>query len=139
MRLIFVLIAISPLALAHAAGDDDLWEVTNRVTSPNKANLGAKTHLVCREKGKFVDAWTNGGKCETTDVKEYQNSFTRTFRCPNGGGEIDMFFNKERTAYTGTARLTSAKGNTLTLDVIGKRIGTCDVQQENSKANPQRH
>jgi len=130
VKLILGLLAALPFAFAHAAGNDDLWEVTSQMNVPGMpAGMGGQKHQVCAEKGDPKKAMQSRGneKCKMTDFKQSGNKYTMTMECPDGTATIENTFNAAHTEYNGTVKMTSKRGD-MTMTMAGKKVGTCDAQ-----------
>ncbi len=137
MKIILALLAAVPLALAHAAGNDDLWEVTSQMNMPGMpAGMGGQKHQVCAEKGDPKKAMQSRGaeKCKMTDFKQSGNKVTMTMQCPDGTATIENTYNAAHTEYNGTVRMTSKRGD-MTMTMAGKKIGTCDAAERRAAQN----
>src|SRR5438067_4100086 len=130
VKTIFALVAAFPLAFAHAAGSDELWEVSSQMNVPGMpAAMGAQKHQVCTEKGDAKKAMSSKGseKCELTDFKQTGNKVTMTMACPDGTAVIENTYNAAHTEYNGTVKMTSKHGD-MTMTMAGKKLGACDAQ-----------
>ncbi|TMH65487.1 MAG: DUF3617 family protein, partial [Betaproteobacteria bacterium] len=135
MKTIFALVAAFPLAFAHAAGSDELWEVTSQMNMPGMpAGMGAQKHQVCTEKGDAKKAMSSKGseKCKMTDFKQSGNKVTMTMACPDGTAVVENTYNAAHTEYNGTVKMTSKRGD-MTMTMAGRKVGSCDAQAAKSE------
>src|SRR5438067_6984172 len=135
VKTIFALVAAFPLAFAHAAGSDELWEVSSQMNMPGMpAGMGAQKHQVCTEKGDAKKAMSSRGseKCKMTDFKQSGNKVTITMACPDGTATIENTYNAAHTEYNGTVKMTSKHGD-MTMTMAGRKVGSCDAQQAKSE------
>jgi hypothetical protein len=134
VRTVFAL-ALAAAMSAHAAGSDELWEVTSQMNVPGvPAGMGAQKHQVCTEKGDAKKAMSSKGseKCKMTDFKQSGNKVTITMQCPDGTATIENTYNAAHTEYNGTVKMTSKHGD-MNMTMAGRKIGTCDAQQAKSE------
>ena len=118
-------------AVAGAAGNDDLWEVSTQMNMPGlPAGMGAQTSQVCAEKGDLKKAAQGRGaeKCTMKNFKQSGNSVHMEMSCPDGDAVIDNTYNAGRTEYKGTVKMSSRQGE-MTMNMSGRRIGSCDAQE----------
>jgi len=137
VKTLLTLLAAFPFAFAHAAFNDDLWEVKSTMNIPGMpAGMGGQVNQVCSEKGDLKKAMQSKGseKCKMTDFKQSGNKVTMTMECPDGTAVIENTFNAARTEYNGTVKMTSKRGD-MTMTMSGRKIGTCDAQQQRAEAN----
>jgi len=135
VKTIFALVAAFPLAFAHAAGSDELWEVTSQMNMPGMpAGMGAQKHQVCTEKGDAKKAMSSKGseKCKMTDFKQSGNKVTMTMACPDGTAVVENTYNAAHTEYNGTVKMTSKRGD-MTMTMAGRKVGSCDAQAAKSE------
>src|SRR5437762_9208153 len=107
VKTIFALVAAFPLAFAHAAGSDELWEVSSQMNMPGMpAGMGAQKHQVCTEKGDAKKAMSSKGseKCKLTDFKQTGNKVTMTMACPAGTAPSENTYSAAHTDYNGTGK-----------------------------------
>lgn len=129
MKIILALVAALPFAMAHAASDGELWEVTSQINMPGiPAGMGGQKHQVCTEKGDAKKAMASRGseKCKMTDFKQSGNKVTMTMQCPDGTATIENTYNAAHTEYNGTVKMTSKHGD-MTMTMAGKKLGACDA------------
>lgn len=130
VKVIFALVAALPFAVAQAANDGDLWEVTTQMNVPGMpAGMGTQKQQVCTEKGDAKKAMQGKGseKCRQTDFKQSGNKITITMECPDGTATIENTYNAAHTEYNGTVKMTSKRGD-MTMTMAGKKLGACDAQ-----------
>jgi len=134
VKTIFAL-AFALATSAHAAGTDELWEVTSQMNIPGMpAGMGAQKHQVCTEKGDAKKAMQSRGseKCKMTDFKQSGNKVNITMQCPDGTASIENTYNAAHTEYNGTVKMTSNRGD-MTMTMAGRKVGTCDAQAAKSE------
>ncbi|HZE61600.1 MAG TPA: DUF3617 family protein [Burkholderiales bacterium] len=134
MKTILALLAMLPIAPAHAANDGELWESTVQMNIPGMpAGMGARKQQVCTEKGDVKKAAQKGNeKCKVTDVKESGNKTTMTMQCPEGTAVMEWNYNAAHTEYTGSMKMKTKDGD-MAMTMAGKKIGACDAQAETAK------
>ena len=123
---------------AHAAGSDELWEVTTQMNMAGMPpGMGAQTQQLCQEKTAekkpVIPAREN---CKVTDYKESGNRVTMTVTCPEGTSVIEHTFNAARTEYKGTMKMKTRDGD-MTMTMNGRKVGTCDARQAKAASNAQ--
>lgn len=129
MKTIFAL-AFAIATTAHAAGNDELWEVTTKMNMAGlPAGMGTHTQQVCTEKGDAKKAMStrNNDKCKMTDFKQSGNKVTMTMQCPDGTAVMENTYNAAHTEYHGTVKMTSKRGD-MTMTMDGRKVGACDAQ-----------
>ena len=138
LKTIFALAALLPLVAAHAAGTDDLWEVTTQMSMPGMpAGMGAQTQQVCSEKSAQKTAvMPSNEKCKVTDYKESGNKVTISMSCPEGTGVLEQTFNAARTEYKGTMKMKTRDGD-MTMAMNGRKVGSCDAKQQTAQREQQ--
>ena len=100
LALLGALLLPLPFAVAHAANDGELWEVTTHMNIPGMpAGMGGQKQQVCTEKGdnKKVMQGKKNEKCKVTDLKESGNKVTMTMQCPEGTAFMEWNYNSART------------------------------------------
>jgi hypothetical protein len=137
LKSILALAAFLPL-VAHAAGTDDLWEVTTQMNMAGMpAGMGAQTQQVCTEKSAQKKAvMPRNEKCKVTDYKESGNKVTISMSCPEGTGVLEQTYNAARTEYKGTMKMKTRDGD-MTMDMNGRKVGSCDVKQQTAQREQQ--
>ena len=138
LRTILALAALLPLAAAHAAGTDELWEVTTQMNMAGMpAGMGAQTQQVCNEKTAdkkpVMPAREN---CKVTDYKESGNRVTISVTCPEGTSVIEQTYNAARTEYKGTMKMKTRDGD-MTMTMNGRKVGSCDAKQQTAQRDQQ--
>lgn len=130
MKTILALVTAFPFAVAHAALEGELWEVSAQMNVPGMpAGMGGSKNRVCTEKGDRKKAMQSKGseKCKVTDFKESGNKITMTMECPDGTAVMETTYNAARTEYNGTMKMTGKRGD-MTMTMNGKKLGACDLQ-----------
>jgi len=138
LKRVLAIAALLPLALAHGAGTDDLWEVTTQMDMAGvPPGMGSQTQQVCNEKsaGKkpVMPAREN---CKVTDYKESGSRVTISVSCPEGTSVIEQTFNAARTEYKGTMKMKTRDGD-MTMTMNGRKVGTCDAKQDRAQRDSQ--
>ncbi len=138
LKTILALAAFLPLVAAHAAGTDDLWEVTTQMNMAGMpAGMGARTQQVCTEKSaERKPVMPSRENCKVTDYKESGNRMTVTVTCPDSTGVIEQTYNAARTEYKGTMKMKTRDGD-MTMTMNGRKVGSCDAKQQTAQRNEQ--
>lgn len=138
LKTIVALAACLPLVAAHAAGTDDLWEVTTQMNMAGMpAGMGAQTQQVCSEKtAQKTAVMPRDEKCKVTDYKESGNKVTISMSCPDGTGVLEQTFNAARTEYNGTMKMKTRDGD-MTMTMAGRKVGSCDARQAKAEREAQ--
>lgn len=123
-----------------AAGNDELWEVTNKMDMPGMPfAMPGQTSKVCMQQGKQGDPNQAVPKdkeqdCKMSDVKMTGNKSSWKIACT---GKNAMTGNGEMTfgngAYSGKMQMHSKDGD-MTMSYEGKRIGSCDYATDSPMA-----
>jgi len=121
-------VAITPLA--HAKGNDELWEMTTKMEIQGMPmGMPAQTSKVCMEAGKTEAAVPKGDSdCRMVGVKRSGGKTTFRMECTRpekmtGTGEIT----RTKDRMSGTIRL---KGDDMDMKQTfsGRRVGSCDAK-----------
>jgi hypothetical protein len=121
-------------ACAAAADTGELWEVSTKMEMAGlPAGMGAQTARVCNETGDPRRQAQAGDlkKCKVTDFKQSGNKVNMTLACPEGTAVIEHVYNAARTEYKGSVKMTTREGDKMTMNMSGRKVGACDVQQAN--------
>jgi hypothetical protein len=124
----------------YAAGNDELWEVTNKMEMPGMPfSMPGHSSNVCIQKGKQNDPshavpTDKDQDCKMSDVKMSGNKSSWKMTCT---GKNAMTGSGEMTSgngtYSGKMQMHSKDGD-MTMSYDGKRIGTCDYATDNPMA-----
>lgn len=136
--------ALAAPRAALAEGTDQLWEVTSKMSMPDMPKsklhdmpegmaggmMSERKNQICRSSDVREEITKNKKMedCSVAEFKEDGNSITMDFKCKKGrGGKMEIKYNKDRTAYTGTMHMTD-EGHEMQMTMNGKKIGTCDAK-----------
>ena len=138
MKSVIAFAALLAFGAAHAAGTDELWEVSTQMNMAGMPpGMGAQTQQVCQqktaEKKPVIPAREN---CKVTDYKEAGNRVTIHVSCPEGTSVIEHTFNAARTEYKGTMKMKTRDGEMM-MTMNGRKVGTCDARQAKAVSNAQ--
>lgn len=138
MKSVIVFAGLLAFGAAHAAGTDELWEVSTQMNMAGMPpGMGAQTQQLCQEKTAekkpVIPAREN---CKVTDYKESGNRVTIHVSCPEGTSVIEHTFNAARTEYKGTMKMKTRDGD-MTMTMNGRKVGTCDARQAKAASNAQ--
>ena len=125
--------------MALAAADGELWEVSTQMNMAGMPpGMGSHTSRVCSEKGDAKKAMSPQGndKCKMTDFKQSGNTVRMTMSCPEGTAVLENTYSADRSSYKGTMKMTTRQGE-MTMDMTGRKVGTCDAQQAKAERNQQ--
>lgn len=120
--------------LSHAAGNDDLWEITSKVEMAGMPFMPAQTTKVCTPKGKANEKGVpHDDNCKVTDYKQSGNKTTYKMVCTGenamtGSGEIVV---DGPNAYHGfTTMKGKMEGETIDMksSFSSKRIDSCTAE-----------
>jgi len=124
-----VILGLMSSASAMAAGSDELWEMTTKM-SMRGMDMPAMTHNSCLPKGGAYkpEKSRQQENCEMTDIKVSGNKTTWKMHCSgkdamDGSGEVIRSADK----MNGTMKL-SMKNGEMTQVISGKRIGSCQAK-----------
>jgi hypothetical protein len=136
-----VSLALASLVTNHAAAQTkgEMWEITTQMNIPGMpAGMGGQTQRMCQgddpERAAAKDK--NREKCTVKDRKQTANRTTLTMVCKDGTMTIDQQYNAARTEFKGTMKMTGNDGD-MTMNTVGRKVGTCDVQEEKRKQDEQ--
>jgi hypothetical protein len=125
---------------ALAANNGELWEVTTQMNVPGMpAGMGSNTSRVCNATGdprKQAEAGPTQ-KCKVVDSKQSGNRFTMTLDCPEGRAVIENAYNAAHTEYKGSMKMTMRDGNQMTMNMAGRKVGSCDAEQAKRERDEQ--
>ena len=133
-----LLIAASAIvisAAALAAGTDELWE-----TSVQMQGMALPPQRVCVAKGQRDPAKMaeqRGSQCKTTSMSKSGNKVTWKVKCPDGDGSGEIAYSGN-DRYDGKMRMTQ-KGETMEMTMSGKRVGTCDIKEQQTAVEDMRN
>jgi hypothetical protein len=119
-------------ACAAAADTGELWEVSTKMEMAGlPAGMGAHTARVCNETGDPRRQAQAGDlqKCKITDYKQSGNKVSMTLACPEGTAVMEHVYNAAHTEYKGSMKMTTRDGEKMTMNMSGRKVGACDVQQ----------
>ena len=138
MKRIIAFAGLLAFGAAHAAGTDDLWEVSTQMNMAGMPpGMGAQTQQVCQEKtADRKPVMPAREKCKVTDYKESGNRVTIHVTCPEGTSVIEQTFNASRTEYKGTMKMKTRDGD-MTMTMNGRKVGTCDARQAKAAGDAQ--
>ena len=138
--------------LARAADDGQLWEVKTKMSMPDMpeskkhrdlppevaARMGSmgmggeRVTQVCRGEDPREEVTKNKNMedCKVEDFKDSGNKVTMTAVCKKGrSAQMEIVFNKGRTAYTGSMHMTDEKGRKMEMTMNGRKLGPCDAKK----------
>jgi len=120
-------VAITPLA--HAKGNDELWEMTTKMEIQGMPmGMPAQTSQVCMKAGKTESAVPKGDSdCRMVGVKHSGSKTSFRMECTRpekmtGTGEVT----RTKDRMSGTIRLKGDEMD-MTQSFSGRRIGSCDA------------
>jgi hypothetical protein len=129
-----ILAALVFAGSVHAAGNDELWEVTTKLDMAGlPPGMGAQKMQVCQDKNpkNQKPPGKDAEKCKVTDQRQSGNTYTMTMTCPDGTAVFETTYNAAHTEYKGTMKSKMRQGE-MTMSMTGRKIGTCDAQQANA-------
>jgi hypothetical protein len=108
------------------------------------ARMGDHTSRICRgaDSRDMIKKSKDMKDCDIKDFKESGTSLSMKVDCKKESrkADITMTYNKARTSYSGTVHMTDARGHDMTMNMSGKKIGTCDLakaEQEKAERHAQ--
>jgi len=117
---------------ARAADNGELWEVTTQMNMAGMpAGMGNQTTRVCHEAGEPKKQAQGAVRkdCKMSDVKQSGNRVTMTMTCPEGTAVMENVYNAAHTEYKGSMKMTMRDGKQMTMNMSGRKVGSCDVAQ----------
>ncbi len=127
--LLAALPAVFPASAGAAKGE--LWEITTQIPGM-PAGMTGQAQRVCMGDDPEANArqTRESQECKVTD-KQHSPTYTRVaMSCPQGRMVIEQKYNAARTEFKGTMSFSGKDGD-MTMTTVGRRVGTCDVQQAN--------
>ncbi len=137
MKKIFIAIlglsGLTYLAVANAAGKDELWEVSSKMEMAGMPiAMPAQTQNVCLRKGMEADPKhaNKNEECSYSDLKRSGNKTTFNMKCTGKDpmtGSAEMI--NKSDAYNIKMKMHSNDGD-MNMVTNGKRIGSCDFDKD---------
>jgi hypothetical protein len=128
-----VLTALIPMG-ASAQGSGELWEIT--MNMPGLPAGMMKPNRVCQgdDPERAAKEDPNKRDCKVTDSKKTATRTTVTLSCKDGSTMvIDQQYNAGRTEFKSTMSTKGGKQGDFTMNMTGRRVGTCDAVAERKK------
>ncbi len=130
------LLTVLPLLCAlgaHAAGTDELWEMTTSMEMPGMKMPPTKTTFCMPKGGDYKPESPKESNCQMLDMKSVGNTTRWKMRC-TGKQAMEGTGEMTRTADTMTQKTTMTMDKmTMTTVSNSKRIGTCDAAADKKK------
>lgn len=135
-----------PIAAAHAAGTDELWEITTKMEMPGMPMaMPAQTNKVCKPKGEVQNdplPTDKNNECKMTDMQRSGSTTRFKMRCSGqqpmtGEGEVTY---SGTDSYTGKMRIAGkmeGQDVDMTQTFSGRKVGTCTYEDLGKKAAAQ--
>lgn len=126
MRYRFVMTVVAGLGLAQAVSAEPgyRWEMTLRMQGMNLPGMGGGQVQCLPAKGNDTPGMDE--KCTVLESKRTGNRYRWKARCDGSVSTGDFTYLGD-TAYKGTVTVQDG-GETLTMEMSGKRLGKCDYQ-----------
>lgn len=127
-----LLALVVPVAV-WAADTGEQWEVSTTMNIPGMpAGMGGQKSRVCTDKNESPGPGRSD--CKVTNVRRSGLTESMTVTCPDGNMTVEMTYNAARTEYKGKVTIDAGKkDDELTMNLAGRKVGTCDPVAERAK------